>query len=99
MARKYQALYDEPTRMLRLVRDSRSVLVGGISAFSTRFTDAQLASYAELVAKRFYVDTSKQVGDPEHLKVFANADAAEASFAENDPEGVALEDEVTGPPA
>jgi hypothetical protein len=23
------------------------------------------------------VDTSKQVGDPEHLKVFANADAAE----------------------
>jgi hypothetical protein len=29
-----------------------------------------------------YVDTSKQVGDPEHLKVFANADAAEAWFAE-----------------
>ena len=25
-----------------------------------------------------YVDTSKQVGDPDHLKVFANADAAEA---------------------
>jgi len=24
-----------------------------------------------------YVDTSKQVGDPDHLKVFANADAAE----------------------
>ena len=23
-----------------------------------------------------YVNTSKQVGDPEHLKVFANADAA-----------------------
>ena len=28
-----------------------------------------------------YVDTSKQVGDPDHLKVFANADAAEAWFA------------------
>jgi hypothetical protein len=41
-----------------------------------------------------YVDTSKQVGDPDHLKVFANADAAEAWFAENDPEGVAFEYEV-----
>jgi hypothetical protein len=37
-----------------------------------------------------YVDTSKQVGDRDHLKVFANADAAESWFAENDPEGVAL---------
>ena len=46
-----------------------------------------------------YFDTSKQVGDHEHLKVFANADAAEAWFAENDPEGVAFEYEVTGPPA
>ena len=45
-----------------------------------------------------YVDTSKQVGDPAHLKVFANADAAEAWFAENDPEGVAF-DEVIEPPA
>jgi len=41
-----------------------------------------------------YVDTSKQVGDLEHIKVFANADAAEAWFAENDPEGVAFEYEV-----
>jgi hypothetical protein len=41
-----------------------------------------------------YVDTSKQVGDPEHLKVFASQDAAEAWFAENDPEGVAFEYEV-----
>ena len=29
-------------------------------------------------------------------KVFANADAAEAWFAENDPEGVAFEYPVTG---
>jgi hypothetical protein len=29
--------------------------------------------------------------DPDHLKVFANAYAAEAWFAENDPEGVAFE--------
>ena len=41
-----------------------------------------------------YVDTSKQVGNPDHLKVFSNADAAEAWFAENDPEGVAFEYEV-----
>jgi hypothetical protein len=41
-----------------------------------------------------YVNTSKLVGDPDHLKVFANADAAETWFAENDPEGVAFEYEV-----
>jgi hypothetical protein len=45
-----------------------------------------------------YVDTSKQARDPEHLKVFANADAAEAWFAENDPEGVAFQYEVIKPP-
>jgi hypothetical protein len=38
-----------------------------------------------------YVDTSKQVGDRDHLKVFANEDAAETWFQENDPEGVAFE--------
>jgi hypothetical protein len=41
-----------------------------------------------------YVDTSKQVGDSDHLKVFAKADAAATWFAENDPEGVAFEYEV-----
>jgi hypothetical protein len=41
-----------------------------------------------------YVNTSKHVGDPDHLKVFANADAA--WFEENDPEGVAFEYEVPG---
>ena len=35
-----------------------------------------------------YVNTSKQVGDAEHVKVFANPDAAEKWFEENDPEGV-----------
>lgn len=38
-----------------------------------------------------YVYTSKQVGDEDHLKVFASKDAANAWFAENDPEGVAFE--------
>ena len=45
-----------------------------------------------------YVDTSKQVGDPDHLKIFANADAAATWFAENDPEGVAFEYEVITAP-
>jgi len=38
-----------------------------------------------------YVNTAKQVGDVEHIKVFANVDAAERWFDENDPEGVAFE--------
>ena len=41
-----------------------------------------------------YVDTKKRVGDPDHLKVFANEDAAETWFEENDAEGVACEHEV-----
>jgi hypothetical protein len=32
--------------------------------------------------------------DPDHIKVFANVDAAETWFEENDPEGVAFEYEV-----
>jgi hypothetical protein len=31
---------------------------------------------------------------PEHIKVFAKADAAETWFEENDPEGVAFEYDV-----
>jgi hypothetical protein len=41
-----------------------------------------------------YVNTSKQVGDAERIKVFATTDAAESCFEENDPEGVAFEYEV-----
>jgi hypothetical protein len=43
-----------------------------------------------------YVNTSKQVGDVDHLKVFVNEEAAEKWFAENDPEGVAFEYPVIG---
>jgi hypothetical protein len=38
-----------------------------------------------------YVDTSKHVGDKDHLKVFATADAADEWFSEHDREGVASE--------
>jgi len=41
-----------------------------------------------------YVDTSKDVGHPDHLKVFASQEAAETWLAENDPEGVGFEYEV-----
>jgi hypothetical protein len=41
-----------------------------------------------------YVNTAKAVGDVDHPKVFANEDAAEKWFEENDPEGVAFEYEV-----
>lgn len=41
-----------------------------------------------------YVDTSKEVGDKDHLKVFADEDAAHRWFQENDSEGVAFEYEV-----
>jgi hypothetical protein len=41
---------------------------------------------------RAYLRGYEQVGRrSDHLKVFANADAAEVWFAENDPEGVAFE--------
>ncbi|MCC8960286.1 hypothetical protein H8B02_44875 [Bradyrhizobium sp. Pear77] len=41
-----------------------------------------------------YVDTSKQIDDKDHLKVFANEDAAEKWLEENDPDGVAFEYDV-----
>ncbi|WP_275198489.1 hypothetical protein [Bradyrhizobium sp. CSA207] len=41
-----------------------------------------------------YVNIAKQVGDKDHVKVFATVDAAEKWFEENDPEGVAFEYEV-----
>jgi hypothetical protein len=41
-----------------------------------------------------YVNTAKQVGDVDHIKVFSTVDAAEAWFEENDPEGVAFEYDV-----
>jgi hypothetical protein len=41
-----------------------------------------------------YVNSAKQVGDKDHIKLFATTDAAEKWFEENDPEGVAFEYEV-----
>jgi hypothetical protein len=38
-----------------------------------------------------YVDTSKPVGDADHLKIFENQDVADAWLQKIDPEGVAFE--------
>lgn len=43
-----------------------------------------------------YTDTSKQVGDPEHLKVFTDSEIARRWFERFDPEGVAFEYPVIG---
>jgi hypothetical protein len=43
-----------------------------------------------------YVDTSKDVGDPDHLKVFATPEAADDWFKDNDPEGVVFGYELIG---
>ena len=44
-----------------------------------------------------YVDTSKQVGDRDHLKVFANSDLADEWFLVNDPEGVVFDTRSQAP--
>ncbi|WP_375780209.1 DUF5658 family protein [Bradyrhizobium sp. ma5] len=41
-----------------------------------------------------YTDTSKIVGDPEHMKVFATNETAQVWFKRNDPEGVAFAYEI-----
>jgi hypothetical protein len=41
-----------------------------------------------------YINTAKDVGDIDYLKVFANREAAERWFEEYDPEGVAFEYQV-----
>lgn len=45
-----------------------------------------------------YVDTSKEVGDVDHLKVFATSDAADAWLKQHDDEGVAFAYPVVGIP-
>lgn len=41
-----------------------------------------------------YVNAAKEVGDAEHIKVFATVEAAETWFEENDREGVAFEYDI-----
>ena len=41
-----------------------------------------------------YTNTDKNVGDPQHLKVFATKEAAQPWFKQNDPDGVAFAYEI-----
>ena len=43
-----------------------------------------------------YINIAKEVGDEDHLTVFATEEAAEHWFAEHDPEGLAFEYPVIG---
>jgi hypothetical protein len=63
------------------------------SANSRIRSRCRMALSLEPCAMRSHI-TSKQVGDADHIRVFANQDAAETWFEENDPEGVAFEYEI-----
>ena len=41
-----------------------------------------------------YINAAKQLGDVDYVKVFANVEAAERWFKEDDPGGVAFEYDV-----
>jgi hypothetical protein len=55
---------------------------------------AAICNGARAITVFVHVNTAKQAGDAEHIKVFASVEAAERWFEENDPEGVAFEYEV-----
>ena len=59
----------------------------------TRIVQAK-AKEGRMTTVWIYVDTSKQVGDIDHLKVFVDEATADTWLAENDPEGMAFEYEV-----
>jgi hypothetical protein len=64
-------------------------LCGGVLGFGKT-----LKAIGTVMTVFVYVNINKQVGDPEHIKVFATTDAAEKWFDDHDPEGVAFEYEV-----
>jgi hypothetical protein len=68
------------------VRSDRSSATGSLGA-----PEAQEGPATTVL---IYVNTSKQVGHSDHLKVFAHAAAAETWLQENDPERVAFEYEI-----
>src|SRR6476620_234227 len=59
-----------------------------LAAFSVLVGTASLAKMDRSVTVLIYVDTSKQVVDPDHIEIFAGTDAAETWLEENDPEAL-----------
>ncbi len=87
-ARPYMMHEDQRLPALRL--PIRPIAAGAVNT-----SVADLAHWMRLLTTVWiYVDTSKEVGDPDHLKVFADEVAANRWFEENDPEGAAFEYEV-----
>jgi len=87
-ARPYMMREDQRLPALRL--PIRPIAAGAVNT-----SVADLAHWMRLLTTVWiYVDTSKEVGDPDHLKVFADEVAANRWFEENDPEGAAFEYEV-----
>jgi hypothetical protein len=60
----------------------------GVQSRAQRDTLGEAEAQEGPMTLQIYVDTSKKVGNPDHLEAFATTDAAETGFEENDPEGV-----------
>lgn len=57
----------------------------GVQSRSERYPLGQTETQEGSVTGLIYVNTSKQIRDPDHIKVFANTDAAETWFEETTP--------------
>lgn len=77
-----------------------SELCISLSSFSPRAWPSSQRGCRDRAATHLpKVNTAKQVGDVDHIKVFATVEAAEIWFEENDPEGVAFEYDQLGLPS
>jgi hypothetical protein len=70
------------------------VVLSGCSIQIAKIPTGANGSSSETHDRPYLRRYEQQVGDPDHLNVFATLDAAETWFAENDPEGVAFEYDV-----
>jgi len=66
-------------------------VVWELAPLACRLVQANQARERPMKTVWIYVDTNKQVGDGEYLKVFASNEAAEHWLEEHAPEGVAVE--------
>ena len=59
-------------------------------------SDAEVSRKQSMKTVWIYIDTNKQVGDPNHLHVFASQDTARAWLNEFEPKGEVFEYPVFG---
>ncbi|MEH2485304.1 hypothetical protein [Bradyrhizobium sp. AZCC 2230] len=93
-------LPDDIARVVRIFLDDAANR-HFVPEFNPKGKEPRSGAQAEVGSMTVFVDVNaaKQVGDVDHIKVFASVEAAEIWFEENDPEGVAFEYDVIGPPA